>query len=223
MSRTSLLEIPAVGEIPPLSPCRLPQTMNRFFASLESLGLRLPRSPGAVLLILVALGLGPITAAFQRLAPIGDPDTMVAELSTLLLATLATCWSLRQMQGLDPIRRIESGGQRALVDAGVTLIGSLVVVGLARASLAHSGLETPWGPQVWACTKLSVLAFGLRCATSCSPSMLLVVVWGAPQLGLSPVTAALGLQAAPQIHVEALYLAGLTLIALAAPRRCASS
>ena len=197
--------------------------MHRFLASLESLALQARRSPTAGLIVLLGLGLGPLLGAFQRYAPIGEPDTTVAELSTLLLVTLTACWSLHHIAGMDPIRRVEALGQRTFTDALLAAVCALVVLGLAGASLGYSGLEIPMGAAVWACVKLGALAFGMRYATRCPASMLLVVAWGAPQLGLTPVSAAVGLQTTPQIPIEALYLCGLTLLALAAPQKRASS
>lgn len=197
--------------------------MFRFLASLEYLGARALRSPGAWLLALIALGLGPLLSAFQQIAPIGDPDTTAAELAVLLLATLGACWSLHQMGRMALVRRVEDFGQCALIDACLSAGAALVLVGLASGSLHVVALETPWAPALWGCVKLGALAFGLRYATVWPASMLVALVWGAPQLGLTAVTATLGLQTTPQPHVEALYLVGLLLLALAAPQRRTSS
>lgn len=176
--------------------------------------LRARRAPLPWLLIGVAVLLGPLSALYQAQAPLLDPESGAPQLTVQLLATAGAAWVLYALAQGELLLRHKGEAARWGTELLATAAGAAAVAGLGALSLqVVVGAPVPGLP--WIPLKLGLLAAALSQVVRPGRAAwaLPILVWGAPQLRLAPLTTALGFPKSPDPSLELLYLVGLSLLA----------
>ena len=178
--------------------------------------LRARRAPLPWGLLTLALLLGPFSALYQAQAPLLDPQSGAPQLTVQLLGTAGAAWVLYALAQGELLLRHKSEFRRWGTDFLASAAGAATLAGLGALSLQLAvGVQVP-GLE-WIPLKLGAIAAALsqllrpgRAAWS-----LPVLVWGAPQLRIDHLTAAISFPKSPQLALELLYLVGLSILAWA--------
>jgi len=178
--------------------------------------LRARRAPLPWVLLSLALLLGPISALYRAQAPLLDPESGAPQLTVQLLGTAGAAWTLYALDLGELLMRHKAELERWGTELFASAAGAAALAGLGALSLQLSvGAVVP-GLE-WIPIKLGALAAALSqlLRPGRAAWALPVVVWGAPQLRIEHLTAAVGFPKSPEIALELLYLLGLSLVAWA--------
>lgn len=172
------------------------------------------KDPLAWSLFGLSILVGPLAAVYRAEAPLLDPASTASQLTIQLLATAGAAWVLHALAQAELLLRFKGEAQRWRTEVFATAAGAAAVAGLAAASLqGFVGGAVPG--LIWIPIKLGLLSAalsqGLRPARAAWA--LPILVWGAPQLRIEHLTAALSFPQTPQVGLELTYLASLNLLA----------